>query len=63
MQELTDQELLRYHRQINLRSVDIDGQTALKKCTRAGGRSGRSWLCCRAISDYRGCRATHVGGW
>ncbi len=30
MQELTDQELLRYHRQINLRSVDIDGQTALK---------------------------------
>jgi len=27
MQELTDQELLRYHRQINLRSVDIDGQT------------------------------------
>ena len=30
MKELTDQELLRYHRQINLRSVDIDGQTALK---------------------------------
>ena len=30
MQELTDQELQRYHRQINLRSVDIDGQTALK---------------------------------
>ncbi len=31
MAELTDQELIRYHRQINLKSIDIDGQLAIKK--------------------------------
>ena len=29
--ELSDDELLRYHRQINLRGVDIDGQAQLKR--------------------------------
>lgn len=33
MAELTDQELMRYHRQINLRSVDIDGQLAIKQAS------------------------------
>ena len=31
MTDLTDQELIRYHRQINLKSIDIDGQLAIKK--------------------------------
>lgn len=31
MDELSDQELKRYHRQINLRSIDIDGQMAIKQ--------------------------------
>lgn len=55
MAELSDQEMLRYNRQIILRGFDFDGQEALKD-SRADSGPGRPRLCSLAVSGKRRCR-------
>lgn len=50
--ELSDEEMLRYNRQIVLRGFDFDGRAA-KGRSRAGGRPRRTWLRRRAVSGRR----------
>lgn len=55
MAELSDQEMLRYNRQIILRGFDFDGQEALKDSrVLVVGLGAR--LCSLAVSGKRRCR-------
>ncbi len=55
MAELSDQEMLRYNRQIILRGFDFDGQEALKDSrVLIVGLGAR--LCSLAVSGKRRCR-------
>ncbi|VFS24492.1 molybdopterin biosynthesis MoeB protein [Salmonella enterica subsp. enterica serovar Typhimurium] len=58
MAELSDQEMLRYNRQIILRGFDFEGQEALKDCAGISGRAGRARLRGNAVSGWRWRRAT-----
>lgn len=56
MAELSDQEMLRYNRQIILRGFDFDYQEALERFSRADSGPGRPRLCSLAVSGKRRCR-------
>ncbi len=56
MAELSDQEMLRYNRQIILRGFDFDGQEALKDSRVLVVGLGGPRLCGIAISGKRRCR-------
>ncbi|WMI89263.1 molybdopterin-synthase adenylyltransferase MoeB [Escherichia coli] len=56
MAELSDQEMLRYNRQIILRGFDFDGQEAAKRFSCAGSRPRWTRLRSFAVSGKRRCR-------
>ncbi|SUG16001.1 molybdopterin biosynthesis MoeB protein [Salmonella enterica subsp. arizonae] len=58
MAELSDQEMLRYNRQIILRGFDFEGQEALKDARVLVVGLGRTWLRGNAVSGRRWRRAT-----